>query len=122
MIFLNSLFVAIFALGILMLLYAYYSRLYYQVHRNFKLYISSNFNIDHYKESYFCFRTCFVLCIIKTALAAFFWEKFLSYLFPFFCVQPSYILIFLKIHSFSVFKIDNLLNEALAHSYCEVVI
>ena len=32
MIFLNSLLVAIFALGILMLLYAYYSRLYYQVH------------------------------------------------------------------------------------------
>ena len=53
MIFLNSLFVAIFALGILMLLYAYYSRLYYQVHRNFKLHIFSNCNIDHYKESYF---------------------------------------------------------------------
>ena len=32
MIFLNSLLVAIFALGILMLLYAYYSRLYYPVH------------------------------------------------------------------------------------------
>ena len=82
MIFLNSLFVAIFALGILMLLYAYYSRLYYQVHRNFKLHISSNCNIDHYKESYFCFRTCFVLYIIKTALAAFFWEKFSVISFP----------------------------------------
>lgn len=133
MIFLNSLFVAMFALDILMLLYAYYSRLYYQIYRNqisnilsnyrnLKLYVSSNFNIDHYRESYFCFRTCFVLYVIKTALAAFFWEKFLSYLFPFFCFQPSCILIFLKIHSFSVLKTDNLLNEALVHSYCEVII
>ena len=55
-----------------------------QVHRYLKLYISSNFNIDHYRESYFCFRTCFVLYVIKTALAAFFWKKFLSYLFPYF--------------------------------------
>lgn len=70
----------IFALCILIPLYAYYTRLYYQVHRNLKLYVPSNFNLDHYREFFF-FALESILYVISSALAAFFWKKFLCYIF-----------------------------------------